>query len=87
MTKWGDQRPITDEERAAAVNLLQELRNACNADIPVDRAWRLLGVLAAVAGMAANDLRVGDAAKRLDRHTDTLMEAVTQLEERPGGGE
>jgi hypothetical protein len=85
MTSWGETQPFADEERDAAVDLLTAIRNACNANIAVDRAWRLLGILAAVAGMASNDLKVGDASKRLHRHVDTLNEAVAQLEERPGG--
>jgi len=85
MTSWGETQPFADEERDAAVDLFTALRNACNSDIPVDRAWRLLGVLAAISGMAANDLKVGDAATRLHRHVDTLTEAVAQLEERPAG--
>jgi hypothetical protein len=41
--------------------------------------WRLVGVIAAIAGMAANDLRAGAAADRLHRHIDTLNEAIAQL--------
>jgi hypothetical protein len=86
MVSWGGPAdPFGDDERDAVARLLAEIRNACNANVSVDRGWRLLGVVAAVAGMASNDVKAGDATKRLHRHCDTLTEAVAQLEERPGG--
>jgi hypothetical protein len=74
------QRPPDPAEREAIARLFDELRRAANSDLPTAAAWRLLGIIAAIAGMGASDVRAGVGAELLHRHADSLAEAVAALE-------
>jgi hypothetical protein len=77
-----------DEERDDALGrLLEEIRTACNTALERDQqVWQLTGVVGAVAGIAAADVRGGAGATQLHRDVDLLNKLVAQLTADGGGG-